>query len=224
MMLLCKKYIFYLFWIIAWLDIIALIFNFGTVHFILKPFLIPVLIVAIFLFTHNTNGRKKIIPALFFSFLGDVFLLFEYRNPLFFIVGLIGFLVTHLFYISWFRQLSISRKSLIKDHPYLILVIITYTASLLYLLMPGLRELKIPVILYAIIISIMLYMSFCISYSISKFTRYLILAGTISFVISDSLLALNKFYKPFSFAAPIVMFTYCLAQYYIVKGFIRNRN
>ena len=224
MILLCKKYIFYLFWIIAWFDIIGLIFNLGPVHFIMKPLLMPVLIFSILLFTHNTAGRIKMIGALFFSFLGDVFLLLEGKDPLFFIVGLCCFLVTHIFYIRWFRQLSISRRSLIKDHPYVIFIILAYTASLLYVLVPGLGELIIPVILYACIISTMLYFSLCISYSISKFTRYLILAGTICFVLSDSLLAMNKFYKPFPFAAAIVMFTYCMAQYYIVKGFIRNRN
>ncbi len=224
MILFLKKYIFFLFWTIAMLDIIGLCLNLSVVHFILKPLLMPLLILSTLLLTAKTSGRKKIIGALFFSFLGDVFLLFEDRDPVFFILGLSYFLVTHIFYIIWFRQLSISRRSLIKDHPYLVLIITAYAAFLFYLLLPGLKGLKIPVFLYACVISAMLYYSLCISYSISKFNRYLIIAGTIFFVLSDSLLALNKFYKPFPLASAIVMLTYCMAQYNIVKGFIRNRN
>lgn len=223
MILLCKKYIFYLFWTIACIDIVGLIFDLGPVHFVMKPLLMPVLIFSIFLFKQNINWRNKITGALFFSFFGDILLLFEAKDPLFFIAGLSAFLVAHIFYISWFRQLSLSRKSLAKDHPYVILIILAYAASLLYLLLPGLGELKFPVIIYACIISIMLYFSLCISYSISKFTRYLIQAGTIFFVLSDSLLALNKFHKLIPLAEAFVMLTYCLAQYYIVKGYIRNR-
>jgi len=224
MKILLRKNIFFIFWIIVLLDIIGLSFGISEIHFILKPLLMPVLIAAVMLKTAKTAGRKKVIGALFFSFLGDVFLLFEYRLPIFFMLGLFYFLVTHIFYITWFMQLSNRGTSIIKKYPYLTIIIGLYTASLLYFLMPGLGQLKIPVIIYACIISVMLYCSLRLPYSIGKMARQLLITGVVCFVISDSLLAIDKFYKHFPFASALLMLTYCMAQYFIVKGLIRIRH
>ena len=224
MKMLLRKNIFFIFWGIVLLDIIGISLNIASVYFILKFLLMPALISAALLLAPKTSGRKKIIGALFFSFLGDVFLLFEDKSELFFILGLFYFLVTHIFYIAYFMQLSKPGASTIKKHPYIILLIGVYTAALLYFLMPGLKDMKIPVIIYACIISAMLYFSLGVSRRVSKITRRLFIAGACCFVISDSLLAVNKFYKQFPPAAILIMLTYCMAQYFIVKGFIRNRN
>ena len=42
--------------------------------------------------------------------------------------------------------------------------------------------------------------------------------GALLFVISDSVLAINKFYQPFEVAGVIIMLTYGLAQLFIVEG------
>ena len=47
------------------------------------------------------------------------------------------------------------------------------------------------------------------------------MAGAMLFIISDSLLAINKFYYPFQMAGIFVMVTYGLAQYFITYGAIR---
>jgi uncharacterized membrane protein YhhN len=44
------------------------------------------------------------------------------------------------------------------------------------------------------------------------------MVGALLFVISDSVLAINKFYLPFDGAGVIIMLTYGLAQLFIVKG------
>jgi uncharacterized membrane protein YhhN len=44
------------------------------------------------------------------------------------------------------------------------------------------------------------------------------MVGALLFVISDSTLAINKFYKPFEMAGVIIMLTYGAAQFFIVKG------
>jgi hypothetical protein len=41
--------------------------------------------------------------------------------------------------------------------------------------------------------------------------------------MSDSLLAVNKFYQPLAYAGVFIMLTYCLAQYLIVRGFIEQK-
>lgn len=46
------------------------------------------------------------------------------------------------------------------------------------------------------------------------------LAGAALFVLSDSVLAINKFYQSFELAGLLIMLTYGAAQYFIVKGAI----
>jgi len=220
---LLKKNILIIFGSFVLLDIIGLSFNVPALHFITKPLLMPVLIAAVLLSAPKTAGRNKIITALFFSFLGDVFLLFT--DKLFFILGLVCFLLTHVLYIAWFIQLNKTGASLLRKYPYIIVAVVAYTLSLLYFLMPGLeKDLKIPVVVYACIISIMLCCSFNLPFSMNSQARYLLIAGAFSFIVSDSLLAIDKFYHSFAFAPVLIMLTYCIAQYFIVKGFIRNSN
>ena len=48
----------------------------------------------------------------------------------------------------------------------------------------------------------------------------LMMIGALLFVISDSVLAVNKFYSSFMEAGMIIMFTYGIAQLLIVQGAI----
>ena len=47
-----------------------------------------------------------------------------------------------------------------------------------------------------------------------------LLIGALIFIISDSLIALNKFYEPSEFYGISIMITYILAQFLICKAFI----
>jgi len=49
----------------------------------------------------------------------------------------------------------------------------------------------------------------------------LMMSGALLFVLSDSVLAMNKFYKPFKEADIIIMITYGIAQLSIVQGAIK---
>jgi uncharacterized membrane protein YhhN len=52
----------------------------------------------------------------------------------------------------------------------------------------------------------------------------LIFIGALFFMISDSLLAINKFLTPVPLASLGIMFTYMLAQYLIVEGVLAHDN
>ena len=52
----------------------------------------------------------------------------------------------------------------------------------------------------------------------NKLAGQWMMAGALLFVISDSVLAINKFYQPFKAADVIIMLTYGLAQLFIAKG------
>ena len=51
--------------------------------------------------------------------------------------------------------------------------------------------------------------------------KYLVLIGAFFFVISDSILAINKFQEPINNAAILIMSTYLAAQLGIVYGVIK---
>ena len=73
----------------------------------LKPFLLPFLILAVYV--HERFVTKKILlTALTLSWIGDIILLFADKGELYFIAGLIAFLLSHIFYIILFsKQLKI---------------------------------------------------------------------------------------------------------------------
>ncbi len=60
----------------------------------------------------TAGSNRSIIAALLFSWVGDIFLLFDSQNSLYFIFGLSAFLIAHVFYIfffmlyDWPKQLS----------------------------------------------------------------------------------------------------------------------
>lgn len=49
-------------------------------------------------------------------------------------------------------------------------------------------------------------------------TYYKVLAGALFFILSDSLLAINKFVNPFEFANLLVLLTYGVAQFLLITG------
>jgi uncharacterized membrane protein YhhN len=210
------------FWILALLDIVGITANIEILHFIVKPLLIPALLGLLFYSGSTIPGKKLLGTGLIFSWLGDVFLLFEYKYALFFIFGLASFLTTHIFYIIYFLRIRSANISLLKKQPIFIALVLTYGITLVWQLYPQLGDLKLPVIAYAAVICTMLLCSLHIYLKVNKKAGRYYLSGATAFVVSDSLLAINKFYQPFAYAGIFIMLTYCAAQYFIVRGFIEQ--
>lgn len=212
-----------LFWILAIADILSIYSGFSVLHFCIKPVLIPVLIAWLKFNSENTWSRNVLIAGLFFSFLGDVLLLFEDRHPIFFILGLASFLTTHILYIVFFLGHKPVTAALLRKQPLIFLFVLCYCLGLIWLLFPYLGELKLPVIIYGIAICTMLMCSLLIFTNVNKPSNLLYVSGAILFVLSDSILAINKFYQPFIPANVLIMLTYCAAQFLIVKGYLYRR-
>lgn len=188
----------------------------------IKPFLIPFLILGVY-FSANFSSKKFLLTALTFSWIGDVILLFADRDELFFISGLIAFLISHLVYIITFsKQLKMRSRKNNAVFWIGVTVIIAYLLIMLALLLPSLGDLKIPVFVYALVISTMLLFAFKGFLIWKEPANWYILLGAIIFVSSDSILAFDKFYVGASIMqAPfLIMVTYLLAQYLIVKGIL----
>ena len=217
-----QKKLTFLFWVLAILDVVGIAANIEILHFVAKPLLIPALLLLVFFTRPAAPGKNLLLTGLFFSWLGDVFLLFEYKHALFFIFGLVSFLTTHIFYIVYFFRTKSDKPSLLKKQPVLIALVLAYGITLVWQLYPHLGDLKLPVMVYAAVICSMLLASLHIFLKVNRTAAGFYLFGALSFVLSDSLLAINKFYQPFAYAGICIMLTYCAAQFFIVTGFIQQ--
>jgi uncharacterized membrane protein YhhN len=217
-----RNYGLIVFVFVAIVHLFSIAVDISELRFVTKLLLMPILAATVFC-ASDSPKKNYIITALVFSFLGDFFLLLESKMPLFFIFGLLAFLITHVLYIIFFTKTTSAGKSLLRTQPYIPFLIMAYGVGLVYLLYPSLGSLKIPVIVYAGIICSMLLCTFHVYKTVGAITGLQFIAGALLFVISDSLLAINKFYKPLPFAALFIMLTYCAAQYFIVRAFIHRR-
>lgn len=204
-------------------ELFVLFFQLPNLQIFTKPSLMLILI---FWFWANSRfiGSLKywIISALIFSWFGDIFLLFEKQNKNLFIFGLASFLIGHLCYIAYFYQ--IRKINAVKFSPKILisLAVLIYVISLFSLLAPNLKSLQIPVVFYALTLAAMLLTSFhAFDFQKHSFGKICI-AGTLLFVVSDSFLAINRFYQPFEFANILIMLTYSIAQFLITVGAFRN--
>jgi uncharacterized membrane protein YhhN len=176
----------------------------------------PMLLLYVFLQTHILH-RNKLIFILVFAWLGDVFLLFQGNSSLYFQLGLGSFLIMQIGYIRLFSlQSSAGYFDLRQWFSLPIIPVLIYVVGFLAFLLPLIpAALYIPVSLYALALGAMLYSAFLRKKDSSY---YLIFIGAIFFVISDSLLALAKFYFSFSGNSIYVMLTYILAQLLLILG------
>jgi uncharacterized membrane protein YhhN len=182
----------------------------------------------ILLFYYAINARKLdsakylIITALVFSWLGDVLLLLDKQFKTFFIYGLIAFLIAHIFYIFYFWK--IRKLNVITNLPNALIFvgIASYSLTLFAVVAPNVKTLIVPVAVYALVISTMF--AVCLSAFNFKTRNFgkICLAGTFLFLVSDSILAVNRFVAPFTFAPVLIMLTYAIAQLLIMEGSLRN--
>jgi uncharacterized membrane protein YhhN len=204
-------------------DAAGIAFGNNSIHFVMKPLLMPALLLLLFFTNTNTEGKALIMAGLVFSWVGDVLLLFENKAALFFIFGLVSFLITHICYIIYFLKIKSAQPSLLRQQPWIAALIAGYGVSLVMFLLPQLGDLKIPVLIYAIVICNMLMFSLHVFNRLNKPANVLFVAGALLFTASDSMLAINKFHQPFAGAGILIMLTYCAAQFCIVYGFVKRK-
>lgn len=198
------KFWYYLFFADLLVELIAIGGGWTQVAFITKPLLMILLLVWFF------NNVPKDLPlryfiatALFFSWSGDIFLMLESNGSVWFMLGLGSFLLAHMMYILFFLRVRKKEKLTGLRLPVFACVVI-YVSTLC-------------VALYAITIGTMLVAAFY-AFHPNQAAANACITGAILFVMSDSLLAINKFYQPFTGAGILIMLTYALAQFAITKG------
>lgn len=212
-----------LFVVLSLLDIAGIIADSLVLKISAKPLIIPVLIIYLYYNFIKLNNLWLIYLALLFSTIGDVFLLFEFMQPAFFLFGVGAFLLAHIFYIIYFLKIKSWHGSFFRKQPWWLLLIYAYSFGLLMLIYPGLKEMEIPVIIYAMVITFMIISSLHVFRKVASPANKYYLLGAALFVLSDSLLAIDKFYYKFPIAGVGIMLTYCAAQFLIVQGVIHHK-
>jgi uncharacterized membrane protein YhhN len=141
--------------------------------------------------------------ALVFSWAGDILLEFTGAGELFFLAGLLSFMVTQILYSVIFAKTMGT----------------SVTASMLPMVLPVLvYGMRVPVIIYSLVILTMLALALIRAVSGSAEGRYLVLTGAILFVMSDSLIAISRFAHPIAGSGILIMATYITGQFLIIKG------
>ena len=195
--------------------------------FFTKPLLISTLGIWFFFETKNNDSlfRKLILLALLFSVGGDILLMLvegDPGRPNFFLFGLASFLVAHIFYLTAFVKYPSNQLGLVNRKKWWITVFAIYLAFFNYFLLPDVpKEMQVPVLVYSLAIMTMLIACLNLNGKIPDQIFWILFVGAFLFMISDTIIALNKF-KSSDFTIPLariwIMSLYILGQYLIVRA------
>jgi len=151
--------------------------------------------------------KYAILAGLGFSLVGDIFLMLPLKRV---IAGLVSFLVAHLCYIVAFSagiRLGVSG--------FLPALFLLYVIIMFVVLFPHLGKMKLPVLVYELVIVMMAWRAVERWAQIGDTGALLALAGAILFVISDSVWATNQFVRRYKSAQALILSSYFCAQWLI---------
>lgn len=209
---------------IAVVNWVALAVRWKWLEYIAKPATIFALMAFVwrlrpgFIIHGNINW---LLFALIFSLAGDIFLMLP-RNL--FLPGLVSFLFAHIAYALALSQTLPSLDLTVL----LVILMVGITGLQVYrrlaagLEISGQTEMRIPVMLYATVISIMVTFALLtlVSNRIENYRALLLSAGALLFFISDTWLAWDRFVEPLKFRDLRVMISYHAAQICLCLGFL----
>ena len=207
--------------IIAVVDWFAVAKNWKKLEYFAKPGVIILLIVWLLINDGYQSPTIYFLSGLLFSLVGDIFLMMPDEK---FTAGLVSFLLAHLAYIRGFTIFGINLSSGL-------ILISAVIGSLGFVILKKLLNslnlqnqgnLRLPIIVYAIIICFMLISAF--STMITPIINWKLIpaitvsVGAILFFISDTTLAWNRFINSLPLGRLIVIISYHLAQITITLG------
>jgi uncharacterized membrane protein YhhN len=213
-----KEIYTYIFYLIALSTLVGTAFKITELVYVVKPLLTLTLI---FLYTLTLSRINKLyIYAMLCCFVGDVFLLFK-GQQLYFILGLVSFFLAHVFFIKivFKRLIKVSYKKILTTYiPFLVLFIFLFL-----FISRSVGKMWIPVLIYGMVISLFVSVALVANEERRSIKSLYMLTGAIVFIISDSLLAVDKFYYSLPVFEVIVMFTYIVALYLIYRSMVLRK-
>ena len=201
------------FGVVSLVYLITLAFKPGIFQFILKGCLMP-LVFAVYITGVGVNNIfLPVVLALAFAWIGDV-LLVRITKILWFKLGLASFLIGHICYIA--AMFGFSRPFNIPVLIISVVIALCFGITAYKVVRPS-KQMKIPVIAYETIIMVMAIFACQLFLAQRSYFGAMVFAGSICFVVSDTLLALRTFRRAKIYFA--VMVTYIAAQLLIALGF-----
>ena len=176
---------FLIFFVFTMFYAVAAIYDYTLLMVIVKPLPIIWLLLSM---NFDKKLNKFIFIGLIFSIGGDI-LLDKFFNL--FVFGLLSFLIAQLFYLYVFYKRNKQIK-LLSSIPFY-----TYALIIFFILFPYLDNLAIPVSVYVLVIITMLWRAY-IQRNIDAVAVFAFV-GALFFVLSDSMIAINKFYIDIKF-------------------------
>lgn len=222
-----KKFLFHFFFVLIAVGVLVGQYsNNSQIDHLFKPFIL--IWIAAYFFAHIKNKDKAVLKLAGFGFLfswsGDIFMMFS-SEYLFFILGIVSFLIAQILYAFLFlRTITLSvKKPFLKKKPIWLIPFIVFGLLVFILLFEHLDS----VLLFAIFIYIIgiLFMS---SMALNRYGNghpisfSLVFSGSLFFVVSDTLIAVNRFLVTTPYAGLFVMATYIAAQFLIMKGILKQ--
>lgn len=193
-----------------------------------KPLLMIVLSIFYYLNTKaNTAWTRYILLGFILSFFGDTFLMFvenDASKQQFFLLGLGSFLLTHIFYTLAFVKHPSSEKGFVNKNKWIIGLFLAYLVGNTLFLWPDVpADLKIAVTIYSTAIVIMAAACLNLKSKIAPSLFKWLLIGVLCFLISDSIIGLNKFKSeqlPLPYPRLLIMVFYLASQLLIALSTI----
>jgi uncharacterized membrane protein YhhN len=174
--------------------------------FVLKP-LTTLLIIAVAA-SLSVQGpyAQAVLVALALSLCGDVFLMYgdgARASDRAFIAGLVSFLLAHLAFVFAFAQ-GVRAPAL----PGWLAGVVFYALALLVVLLPRAGRLKLPVLVYCLVLAAMVFAAAARHASFHDADALRALLGALLFLVSDSLLGVRRFVRRYRGAQALILSTY----------------
>lgn len=217
-----KPSFFWLYVFLVFFDLACGFEALSSLRIISKPMLLLSLLVY-FIVSARSNRKTTfylMLGTLFCSLLGDIFLLLETRSGLFFTLGLASFLMAHVLFALVFIQKWKAETP--RNFWWIVLSLFSYGGLLFYILKDSLGPLKVPVVLYILGILAMVITAFRRKGNVPQPSFSLVFIGALFFVLSDSVLAIDKFIVAIPLSHIMIMGTYATAQYLITIGVLKQ--
>jgi len=192
-------------------------------HLVFKPAALTIAIIFVAINAYQISARGiflykswgLLLAALLASLAGDVFLMLEGL----FIPGLVSFLLAHLAYIALLRR----GVRWFAHRGALLATVAIGAAMYAWLWRGGLpADLRIPVAVYVLVIALMAAQALGRAAELQTQASRTVALGACIFMLSDSVLAVDRFVQPVPLALLWVLATYYAAQFCIVHGMVQE--
>ena len=213
------------FFLISAIHIATCFYPTNTLSKVTKVLAMPLLALAVAL-TQSANNKLYLACALMAGCFGDYFLLRPVSKKKF-LRGVFAFFIGHAFYLL----VLIPKSQFWLLPPWCVVIIVlvySFTVFALYNMLQKPKGLRgFAAVVYAFMLLLINFT--CISAVLTelfstgslatvKTSTWIVLAGNMLFLLSDSLLSITMFKDDFKFSRVAVMTTYLAAQFFLVLG------